>query len=136
MKNSQQIQTDLQAMLQRARSGHTYKLERAKLEITEGIVALMEAKGVSKSELAERIDVSPAYITKILRGSTNFTLDTMVKIATALDAEFCCHLKPAGHRTQWFDVIDGCAQPPAFDLSEFKPVPRVTQRIIDEAINQ
>lgn len=136
MKTPAQIQADLQAMFAQARQTHTYKLETAKLEFTEGLVALMEKQGVTQSDLAKRIGVSPAYITKILRGTTNFTLDTMVKIATALEAEYCCHLQPAGARTQWFEVIDGYAPAPTFKPSAFKPVDRSTRRLIKQAINQ
>lgn len=138
MKTPEQIQADLQSMLAKARQTHVYKLETAKVEFTEGVVTLMESRGITQSELAKRIGASPAYITKILRGSTNFTLDTMVKIATALEAEFCCHLQPTGHRTQWFEIIDGHAPAPerAFDPRDFQPPPRAAQRAIKEAINQ
>lgn len=138
MKTPEQIQADLQSMLSKAHESHSFKLETAKMEFTEGVVALMDRHGISQSELAKRIDVSPAYITKILRGTTNFTLDTMVKIATALEAEYCSHLQPAGHRTQWFDLIDGHASTAEnrFDPRDFRPVPRATQRVINEAINQ
>jgi transcriptional regulator with XRE-family HTH domain len=44
--------------------------------------------------LAEKIGSSPAYVTKILRGETNFTLDSMVKIATALGCELTIGLRP------------------------------------------
>lgn len=138
MKTPDQIQADLQAMLSKAQQTHAYKLETAKVEFTEGVVTLMERHGITQSELAKRIDVSPAYITKILRGTTNFTLDTMVKISSALDAEYCSHLQPAGHRTQWFEIIDGhaTAPEPKFDPRDFVPVPRATQRVINEAISQ
>ena len=41
---------------------------------------MMEANGVSRGELARRLEVSPAYITKVLRGNVNFTLDSMVRL--------------------------------------------------------
>lgn len=103
MKTPEQIQNDLQAMMAAARQTHTYKLEGAILEYTEEMVGLMEQQKVTNTELAKRIEVSPAYITKILRGTSNFTLDTMVKIATALDAEFRCHLQPRGIQSVWVD---------------------------------
>jgi transcriptional regulator with XRE-family HTH domain len=54
----------------------------------------MKARGLTRSTLAGMIGTSPAYITKILRGDTNFTLDTMVKIAHALDCEVSVQLSP------------------------------------------
>ncbi|MGL4398710.1 MAG: helix-turn-helix domain-containing protein, partial [Luteolibacter sp.] len=47
-----------------------------------------------RTALADKIGSSPAYITKILRGETNFTLDSMVKIATALGCELTIGLRP------------------------------------------
>ncbi len=44
------------------------------MEATEGMCLLMEQQGISKSDLAKRMGVSPAYITKVLRGANNFTL--------------------------------------------------------------
>lgn len=97
---------EFKAMFDRARRGHAYWVESAVLEFTEDLVKEMDRQGISRSELARRIDTSPAYITKILRGSTNFTLDTMVKVARALNCSFRCHLEPEGARTQWFDVLE------------------------------
>ena len=48
--------------------------ERVLMEATEEMCLLMEQQGISKSELAKRMGVSPAYITKVLRGANNFTL--------------------------------------------------------------
>ena len=48
--------------------------ERVLLEANEGMCLLMEQQAISKAELAKRMGVSPAYITKVLRGSNNFTL--------------------------------------------------------------
>ena len=44
----------------------------------------MQEQGVSRSELAERLDVSRAYITKVLNGHGNMTLRTLVRLALAL----------------------------------------------------
>ncbi|NLF62494.1 MAG: helix-turn-helix transcriptional regulator [Lentisphaerae bacterium] len=62
-----------------------YWLEGVKIEFTEQMLAQMDALSISRKDLAQRLGVSPAYITKILRGSTNFTLKSMVGIARALN---------------------------------------------------
>lgn len=46
---------------------------------------LMLEKNITKTDLAKKIGVSKAYITKVLRGEDNFTVETMVKFAMALD---------------------------------------------------
>ena len=61
-------------------------------DFTEDIWNLMEAQGLSRSELAARLGASPAYVTKILRGNANFTLVSMVKLASALGGELRVHL--------------------------------------------
>lgn len=93
-------ENDFKGMFNRARDSHTYHVEAAVLEFTEELVERMEQKGISRSELARRIDSSPAYITKILRGNSNFTLDSMVKIARALDCTYRSHLEPAECKSQ------------------------------------
>lgn len=122
MSTPTETQNRLQKMFADARQTHAYKAQGVSLEFTEDLVRLMEAQKVNNSELAQRIGASPAYVTKILRGGTNFTLDTMVKIATALDAEFRCHLQPAGRQTQWFDVVAANEEPTIYDPAAFKSV--------------
>lgn len=45
----------------------------------------MATRNVSQSELARRIGVAPARINELLRGLHSPTIDTIEKIATALD---------------------------------------------------
>jgi transcriptional regulator with XRE-family HTH domain len=104
MNTIQGIDREIQAAMEAARQTHEYRAEGASIEFTEKILAQMEAKGINRAALAKKIGANPAYITKILRGDTNFTLDTMVKIAHALDCEFRSHLQPDGAKTQWFGV--------------------------------
>ncbi len=58
--------------------------ERLLLEITETIAILMEENKITRSELANRIGSSPAYITKMLRGDNNFTLRKLSDVFYAL----------------------------------------------------
>ena len=84
---------DFKSLFAEAEKSLAYWVEGAVLDFTSDMLKAMETQGVSRSELARRIDASPAYVTKILRGSTNFTLESMVKVAMALDCEFKPHLK-------------------------------------------
>ena len=45
---------------------------------------MMVKKNITKTDLAKKIGVSKAYITKVLRGEVNFTVETMVKFSMAL----------------------------------------------------
>jgi len=69
--------------LDQAETRNTYWVASLILDFTEGLHKLMEANGVSRSDLARRLGVSPAYVTKVLRGNVNFTLDSMVRLVRA-----------------------------------------------------
>ncbi len=86
--------TALKAKAKQARQTHAYRAEGASIRFTEDLVAAMKSSGLTRSALAERIGSSPAYITKILKGETNFTLDSMVKIANSLNCELTIGLQP------------------------------------------
>jgi transcriptional regulator with XRE-family HTH domain len=45
----------------------------------------MEAHGMKRADLARKINASTAYVTKVMRGNANFTLETMTKLALAVD---------------------------------------------------
>lgn len=48
------------------------------------IMFYMEKKGITQKHLAELMGVSPAYVTKLLRGNENLTLETISKVENAL----------------------------------------------------
>lgn len=55
------------------------------LDISGSVYRRMKELGISKSELAKRMGVSPAQITKIIKGNQNMTLKTIAKLEYALD---------------------------------------------------
>jgi transcriptional regulator with XRE-family HTH domain len=61
-----------------------FRLETLILNITETISENMEKKGFNRSKFAEILKVSPPAVTKILNGTSNFTLKTLLTIADAL----------------------------------------------------
>lgn len=88
-----------------AKQRESYWVAKAIQDFTEDLFRLMEERKLSKAELARRIGASPAYITKVLRGNSNFTLETMVRLARAVDAQVCVHLGRNEDRVRWFDVV-------------------------------
>lgn len=54
------------------------------LDLTEQIVSIMKELNVNRTELARRLGVSKAFITKFLNGNTNITLKTMASLARSL----------------------------------------------------
>jgi transcriptional regulator with XRE-family HTH domain len=91
------------------RPGHW--IELAKLEFTNEVIGRMKGLGVSKSELAARLNVRPGFVTRLLSGENNFELATMVKLARALDCEYRSHLQPSGTKSCWINLLDSQAEP-------------------------
>lgn len=63
------------------------QIDQIKLELSEKIYQALQHAGISEAELARRIGASRAYVNKVLQGSTNFTIESLVKIGGALDCE-------------------------------------------------
>ena len=70
-----------------------YETEKVILTLTEKIVEFMENNNISRVEMAKRLGVSKAFVTKILNGNPNLTIKSMVSIAHSswvkLDIDIC-----------------------------------------------
>jgi len=78
---------------QRFRRGYEEELE--KLRVVGAIIALRQRQGMTQKTLARRLKVSQPFIAKLEKAEThNFTLDTLVKVVTALNGELVIHIKP------------------------------------------
>ena len=82
------------ALLQGLEHSEGYELSALKVELCEQIYLIMEQERITKAELARRLGTSRAYITKLLQGSANFTLDSLVKVAKALESKLSVKLSP------------------------------------------
>lgn len=51
------------------------------------ISALEDNENMSQKSLAEKLDVSPQYVNKILKGQENLSLSTIAKISTVLGVD-------------------------------------------------
>jgi len=78
------IQHQIDELTSDIRDRDGYWVERAKYDFIEEIGHGLQSNGLNKRQFAEKLGTSPAYITKILGGDTNFTLSSMVKIARRL----------------------------------------------------
>jgi plasmid maintenance system antidote protein VapI len=72
-------------------------------EFIEDVWRLMEEQKVSRAELARRLGTSRAYVTKLLGGNANFTLQTMTKVAMALGSTIHVHVADQQALTRWID---------------------------------
>jgi transcriptional regulator with XRE-family HTH domain len=64
-----------------------YLAERIKYQITERIVEELLAQELPRAELAKKMGVSPAFISRLLNGSPNLTIQTWARMAHALDLD-------------------------------------------------
>ena len=74
---------DFDAFLEEAKQSDTYWVEKAKLDFAIKLEKQRRSTVMTYSAIAKKIATSGAYITKIFRGDTNVTIETMVKLARA-----------------------------------------------------
>ena len=72
----------------RRNSVNPYVREQVNLsfQIVDRIHEILKSKGLNQKDLANMLGKSEAEISKRMRGTHNFTIDTLVKIEAALDA--------------------------------------------------
>jgi transcriptional regulator with XRE-family HTH domain len=93
-------------LFEKDKKGDQYWIQKVVLEFTEEIYFLMGKKEMSQADLARTLGYSPPYVNKILKGGTNFTIESMVKIVRALGAELNVHFSSDGDSVRWFDVLE------------------------------
>jgi ribosome-binding protein aMBF1 (putative translation factor) len=78
-----------------ARSSADYAADQVKLDFAVDLERRMDQLGISRAELARRLQTSAAAVTMALRGDANLTIERMVRMARALDATVHIHVAPA-----------------------------------------
>lgn len=86
-KTEETVCLAFQLMVEETIASGVYAQEKAKMHVAQRIYDAMKLQGVSKAELARRLGSSRAYITRILQGDVNFTIDSLVKIGGALNCD-------------------------------------------------
>lgn len=69
-----------------------YIAEELKYTFAIEVEKIMQSAGITKSQLATQLSTSPAYITKVLRGDANLTIETMVKLAYSIGGQVRIHI--------------------------------------------
>ncbi len=77
------------------------QVELRKLEIVEELLQFMKRESINRSELAQRMGVGPSRITALLNGTSNLTIDTLVRAGHAVGAELAQTFVPQGHKGHW-----------------------------------
>lgn len=86
--------SDCRKLMEEAMNTLDFWNESAILEFTENMAARMREIGCSRQELAERMGVKTASISRILGGNRVLCLRTMVQIAAALGCELQPSMRP------------------------------------------
>jgi transcriptional regulator with XRE-family HTH domain len=81
---------DFEAGLEAAKKHPAYWQEDLLLTVANRLSSEMAAQGITQAELARRLDVSPAYVSRLLRGHENLTLQTLARIAFELGRRWEC----------------------------------------------
>jgi transcriptional regulator with XRE-family HTH domain len=79
---------------------HDYERELLYGEAMETITALIQEQGISQRELARRLDLDEARLSRILSGRTNVTLKTIADLGWALGLRFSLAAIPLDDRSQ------------------------------------
>lgn len=77
------ISKALKAFVQEQAKDDAYWVERAKLDFAVGLENQRRANKLTYKDVAEKIRSSAAYISKVFRGDSNLTIESMVKLARA-----------------------------------------------------
>ena len=89
----------LKPFLKDAKLRKGYEEELEKLRIVDALIRLRERRGLTQTQLARRIGVTQPFIAKLESGEThNFSLETLVKLAVAMDSELEVRFHP--HRAK------------------------------------
>ena len=108
--------TDLQKAFAQAYDASS-EAEFKGLMFVEQLLALMKEQGVNRTQLAEKMGVGSSRVTAMLNGSSNFTLETLIRAGSAVGARLEQMLVPNEMKGRWVlyhkDEIHNafCAQP-------------------------
>jgi transcriptional regulator with XRE-family HTH domain len=120
----------LRAMLDQARTTDSYWVEHAKLAFGIALDRQRRRADLSGKDIAQRIGSSQPYVSKVFRGDSNFTIETMVKLARATGGE----LKLDIHPMDAIKIGDWILQPYVPDLKSFTATSETT--VLPRAANQ
>lgn len=93
------------ALYAKLESTPAYQAEKLAVAFLAELNAFMQAHDVSNAELARRANVSPAYITKVFRGPSNLSIETLTKLADAVGCKVHLHLANHAADVRWLDVF-------------------------------
>lgn len=86
-----------------------FLVEEAKIDFAVALERMMSRNRIKKADLAKKLGTSAPYVTKVLRGDANFTIETMVKLAHAAGGKYCHDIVRQNEDVQWVSVVNESA---------------------------
>ncbi len=77
------MSSKLKAFVEEAKKSDEFWVERAKLDFALALEKQRRAVDMTYAAIAEKIKSSKAYMSKVFRGDSNLTIESMVKLARA-----------------------------------------------------
>jgi transcriptional regulator with XRE-family HTH domain len=123
---------DIRKKLSEARGTFDYRLEKTLFELGENICVLLEKQGISRTDLARTMDVSPAYVTKLLNGNPNLTIKSLLKLSDALGQNLAIQFAPKVESAHFSTAVHAMISLPASTEYECTYLP-YTDSTVNEA---
>jgi transcriptional regulator with XRE-family HTH domain len=128
MKKTKKIKN----FLREIKKTDSFIAEQIKLDFIIQIYKLMKESNITQKEFAKKLNVSEAYVSKILKGDINFTIDTMVKLTRALNSNLHIKVVPDYKNVKWFSVIENRLKQKTNGQSYYIPSHGLNNKIIEE----
>jgi transcriptional regulator with XRE-family HTH domain len=102
----------LEKRLERLRKQLPYQFEYVKETFSDELWEAMEYRDISQAQFARKAKVPKQFLTKVFRGG-NCTIETMVRLAFALNYKLNIHLTPNEMGCAWIHAIpESTPRPP------------------------
>ncbi len=85
-----------------ARQTTGYWVEEAKHDFVFSLDRQLKRRKISNVALAQILGVSPPYVSKLMRGDENITIETMVKLARAVQGELHIEVREVSDGVHWY----------------------------------
>lgn len=90
------VSKKLRDFIDERKKHHSYWAQRLKLDFALQLDRRLRQTNISYADLADRIDSSRAYVSKVFKGESNLTIESMVKLAHSTGARIDLRLIDEG----------------------------------------
>ena len=87
------LSNGLKSFLKEAVKGDGYWIEKAKIDFAMNLEKQRVKAELTYAAIAQKMGTSAAYITKVFRGDSNLTIESMVKLARATGGELAIQIQ-------------------------------------------